>query len=86
MCYLYIRICKLFCYASSSKDKEVLSVTNQLASHHEVDELTTNFQKPDNELPTSSFMINDDYKDEEPTPGYAVIDTKNVRKTINITF
>ena len=76
MCYLFVNFS---IYASSSKHKEVLSVTNQLASHHEVDKLTTNFQKPDNERPASSFINNDDYEDEMPTPGYAVVDTKNVR-------
>ena len=74
-------ICKLIYYASSSKDKEVPSVTNQLA-----DKLTTNSLKPDNEQPTSSFIINDDYKDENAPIGHAAVDTKSVRKMNNIVF
>ena len=71
-------ICKLIYYASSSK---VPSITNQLA-----DKLTTNSLKPDNEQPTSSFIINDDYEDENAPIGHAAVDTKSVRKMNNIAF
>ena len=66
------------CCGCSTKDKEVPSVTNPLAEHHEVDELTTTFDVPDNEQPTSSFII-DRREDEKLPHGYVVIDIKNVR-------
>ena len=73
-------------YDFSSKVNEVPSATNQLANHQEVEQLTTNFQMPDNERPANSFIINDDYEDEYPPIGYAAVDTKSVRKINNITF
>ena len=73
----------LFYISSSSKDKEVPSASNQLAElseHHEVDKLTTTFDMPKNE-PSSSSFIDDDSEKEVPSPGYAVIDIKDVRQT-----
>ena len=67
---------------SSPKSNEVPSVSNQLAAvgdHDEAGKLTTTFVMPENEPSTSSF-INDDSEKEVLPPGYAVIDTKEVRK------
>ena len=82
-------------YDCSSKNDEVPSMTNQLAKDQEVDQLTTNFNVPDDEQPTSSVInenyarsvvVDDNYYDDDKFPlGYAVVDTKNVR-TINILF
>ena len=81
-------------YDCSSRNDEVPSVTNKLAKDQEADQLTTNFHVPDDEQPTSSVInenyarsvVNDNYYDDEKfSLGYAVVDTKNVRK-INILF
>ena len=67
---------------NSPKSNEVPSVFNQLAvvgDHDEAGKLTTTFVVSKNEPSTSSF-INDDSEKEVLPPGYAMIDTKEVRK------
>ena len=49
-----------------------------MGDHDEAGKLTTTFGMPTNEPSTSSFINNDSEKEVLP-PGYAVIDTKEVR-------
>ena len=82
--YVYVRMyvhTYLPYYDNSSKENEVPSVSNQLAvqgDHDEAGKLTTTFNVPKNEQSTSSFIYDDPEKEVLP-PGYAVIDTKEVR-------
>ena len=78
---MYVHVCIALLY-SSSKSNEVPSVSNQLAivgDHDEAGKLTTTFIMPENEPFTSSF-IDDECEKEVLPPGYAVIDTKEVRQ------
>ena len=79
--YMYVAIYAFALLYNSSKSNKVPSVSNQLAvvgDHDEAGKSTTTFVMPKNEPSTSSF-INDDSEKEMLPPGYAVIDTKEVR-------
>ena len=53
-----------------------------MGDHDEAGKLTTTFVVPKNEPSISSF-IDDECEKEVPSPGYAVIDIKDVRQIWN---
>ena len=67
---------------NSSKEKEALSASNELAEHHEVTKLSAALDEPNNEQSTNS--VSKDPYEEEVTPfGYSVVDMKNVSEYNN---
>ena len=72
----------------SPKANEVPSVSNKLAEHHgEVDNSilhspTETIQMPTDEEPSS--VINEMYEEQPIPTGYALVDTKDVRKSVMI--
>ena len=79
-----ILVCSCICIHcdNSSKGSEVLSASNKLAEHHEVDKAAAAMNVPTTEL-SSNAIVNETYEEEVTIFGYAVVDIKDVRTNIS---
>ena len=89
---LHMYVCLIY-LTGSPKPNEVPSASNKLAEHHAevvkslIPSPTETIEAPTNEEPTNeepSAIINEMYEEQPIPTGYAVVDTKDVRKSVTI--